>query len=182
MTKKIGVHGRLQKSDTSFPSSLLLAVEFYISWTKHKWEISVGRLSAECSTWGNLATAESAQIPTFVDSSCQHNHMSYSWACVKMFVSECLQVEPGLHTAAILSSHLKSFFSFVYSTSFYGEEFTFLCSKNSKVLCVWVGRAENRAEQFSRSLTCEFHIKFSSTAYFERADQIAFVCTRPTQT
>ncbi len=48
-----------------------------------------------------------------------------------------------------------------------------------KVFCVWVGRAENKAKQISRSLTFALCIEFSETPYFEWKNRIPF---QPIQT
>ncbi len=44
-----------------------------------------------------------------------------------------------------------------------------------KVLCVWVSRAEYRAERFSRWLTFVMCIKFSQAPFFEWENQFSFV-------
>jgi hypothetical protein len=51
-----------------------------------------------------------------------------------------------------------------------------------KVFCVRVGRAENKAKQFSRSLMFAFDVEFPRKSYFERENRIVFVLALPTQT
>ncbi len=69
----------------------------------------------------------------------------------------------------------------------YSHTYTRACTKSwdprmhadtkthDRVIRVWFGRAHNRAKKFSRSLTFELYIIFSSTPYLEQENRIAFV-------
>jgi hypothetical protein len=50
---------------------------------------------------------------------------------------------------------------------------------HTKCFCVWVGRAENKAKQFFRSLMFEFYSKFFQTPCFKRENRVFLA--RPTQ-